>query len=218
MITLGHGPLSDGIVVVRGLGAAEAPEIVAAATPGEATCFAPEAAPFTLEQVLTWVRGWEEGRRRRRSAAFAALDAATGDLLGGLVLQVGVPYRQHDLPWRGEYVEHPADALPDVVRVAPPAWLVELRELMPDVAEVAYWVRRSARGRGIATCALRLLSDWALDDGGLAALWAEIGSANPASARVAATAGYRLAGPLPRVSIEPDTTAREHDLVSVWSR
>jgi mycothiol synthase len=59
----------------------------------------------------------------------------------------------------------------------------------PDEAELAYWVRAEARGRGYATRALRLLSDWAL---GLhfSRVWLEIEPHNRASARVAAKAGF----------------------------
>jgi mycothiol synthase len=59
----------------------------------------------------------------------------------------------------------------------------------PDEAELAYWIRAEARGRGYATRALTLLSDWAL---GLRfrRLWLEIEPHNRASARVAAKAGF----------------------------
>jgi mycothiol synthase len=59
----------------------------------------------------------------------------------------------------------------------------------PDEAELAYWIRADARGRGYATRALLMLSDWAL---GLrfSRVWLEVEPRNPASARVAAKAGY----------------------------
>jgi mycothiol synthase len=59
----------------------------------------------------------------------------------------------------------------------------------PDEAELAYWVRAEARGRGYATRALKLLSDWAL---GLRfrRVWLEIEPHNRSSARVAAKAGF----------------------------
>ena len=92
-----------------------------------------------------------------------------------------------------------------------------------DEAEVAYWVCREERGRGVATAALRVLADWALstdadsretaaagggadalpaDDVGagphLRRLWLEIDPGHPASMRVAEKAGFGCAGTLPR--------------------
>jgi mycothiol synthase len=60
----------------------------------------------------------------------------------------------------------------------------------PDEAELAYWVRSEARGRGHATRALTLLSDWAL---GLRfrRFWLEIEPHNAASIAVAVKAGFR---------------------------
>jgi [ribosomal protein S5]-alanine N-acetyltransferase len=59
--------------------------------------------------------------------------------------------------------------------------------------EVSYWVAAEARGRGVATAALRLLSAWALTTLGLLELrlWCHVD--NRASRRVAERAGYRRA-------------------------
>ena len=57
-----------------------------------------------------------------------------------------------------------------------------------------YWVRRSARGRGIATAALRQLSEYARRELGLARLWLEMPPDNAASLRVAEKAGYTREG------------------------
>jgi RimJ/RimL family protein N-acetyltransferase len=61
-------------------------------------------------------------------------------------------------------------------------------------ARVGYWVLPSARGRGAATGALRLISDWALSDLGLRRLEMHIEPSNVASIKVAEGAGYRVAG------------------------
>jgi RimJ/RimL family protein N-acetyltransferase len=68
---------------------------------------------------------------------------------------------------------------------------VSLQRSGPAEAEAAYWVRRSERGRGIATEALRLLTALALDERGFERLWLEIDPWHDASLRVAARAGYR---------------------------
>lgn len=58
------------------------------------------------------------------------------------------------------------------------------------VAEVSYWLAAGARGRGVATRALRLISRWAFDRIGLAELrlWTHVD--NLASRKVAERAGY----------------------------
>lgn len=63
------------------------------------------------------------------------------------------------------------------------------------VIELGYALSPWARGRGIATEALRQLSRWALDDGMLR-LVLQIQVANTASQRVAERVGYTLEGTL----------------------
>jgi mycothiol synthase len=62
-----------------------------------------------------------------------------------------------------------------------------------DEAELAYWVRAEARGRGYATRALLLVSNWALRLR-FRHIWLEIEPHNRASARVAAKAGFQPCG------------------------
>ena len=61
-------------------------------------------------------------------------------------------------------------------------------------AEVGYWVAASCRGRGLASRAVRLLSDWALSQAGLERLDLYANPANEASQRVAEKAGYTREG------------------------
>jgi mycothiol synthase len=68
--------------------------------------------------------------------------------------------------------------------------LIRARE---DEAEVAYWIRSEARGRGYATRALGLAADWALSHG-FRRLWLEIEPRNVASLRVAVKTGFRYTG------------------------
>jgi RimJ/RimL family protein N-acetyltransferase len=67
--------------------------------------------------------------------------------------------------------------------------------------EIAYIVAPAARGRGIATEAVRLLSLWALADLGLQRLQLTIRPGNASSTRVAEKAGYRLEGTLRPVKV-----------------
>ncbi|MFC5183125.1 precorrin-2 C(20)-methyltransferase [Actinomadura harenae] len=63
-----------------------------------------------------------------------------------------------------------------------------------DSCEVGYALRRSTRGRGHATEALRLTCDWALDDCGLHRIELRTLTDNVASMRVAEKSGFRREG------------------------
>lgn len=65
-----------------------------------------------------------------------------------------------------------------------------------DIAEAGYMVGRAARGRGVATAALRLASRWGLRDLGVARVQLTTHLDNVASQRVAERAGFRREGVL----------------------
>ena len=83
-----------------------------------------------------------------------------------------------------------------------------------QTVELGYVVAPSARGRGVATEALRLLTEWALTD--LKALRVElwIDVLNEASKRVAEHCGYVREGVLRSVYFKQ---GRRHDF-EIWSR
>jgi RimJ/RimL family protein N-acetyltransferase len=60
-------------------------------------------------------------------------------------------------------------------------------------AGVGYWAAPWGRGRGMTTRAVCLASDWALTEGGLQRLQAEVEQTNPASTRVIELAGFSRA-------------------------
>ena len=62
------------------------------------------------------------------------------------------------------------------------------------IGELAYVVAPHARGRGVATTALRLMSTWALTELRLERLQLQISPDNAASHRVADKAGFRYEG------------------------
>jgi [ribosomal protein S5]-alanine N-acetyltransferase len=64
--------------------------------------------------------------------------------------------------------------------------------------EIGYWMAREARGRGLGTRALRLLSRWAIDGLGLERVELMANPANEASQRLAARAGFTPEGTLRR--------------------
>jgi [ribosomal protein S5]-alanine N-acetyltransferase len=61
-------------------------------------------------------------------------------------------------------------------------------------ASLGYWVVRSARERGAALAGLRAVTDWALDELGLARLELYVEPWNAGSIRTAERAGYRREG------------------------
>jgi len=62
-----------------------------------------------------------------------------------------------------------------------------------DGPEVGYWLKRDARGRGVATRALRLVTDWACRELGVH-LTLQADARNATSRRVAEKVGYRYVG------------------------
>ena len=71
---------------------------------------------------------------------------------------------------------------------------IGLRDADELRGEVGYLVRASARGRGVASRALRLLAEWALTERGLARVQLYARLDNPASQRAAEKAGFRREG------------------------
>jgi RimJ/RimL family protein N-acetyltransferase len=65
-----------------------------------------------------------------------------------------------------------------------------------SAVEVGYWTSAAARGRGLTTRALRLISRWALGDAGAQRIQLRADVRNLASLRVAEKAGYTREGTL----------------------
>jgi RimJ/RimL family protein N-acetyltransferase len=80
-------------------------------------------------------------------------------------------------------------------------------------AELGYVVVREARGRGVATEALRLLTEWAFGSG-MVRIELLISVDNPASKRVAERCGYVREGVLRSLHVKQDV--RED--TEIWSR
>lgn len=72
------------------------------------------------------------------------------------------------------------------------------------VANVAYWVLPAARGAGVASHALAVLSAWALDVVGFHRLELDHSTRNHVSCRVATKAGYRLEGTKRNAAVHDD--------------
>jgi RimJ/RimL family protein N-acetyltransferase len=80
--------------------------------------------------------------------------------------------------------------------------------------ELGYVVAPEARGRGVASEALRLLTDWAVRELDPLRIQLQISADNPASKRVASNAGYVYEGTLRSVHFKQ---GMRQDM-EVWSR
>jgi RimJ/RimL family protein N-acetyltransferase len=72
--------------------------------------------------------------------------------------------------------------------------MIGVRDVGDSVGQIGYWVKREARGRGVATRALRLVSEWGFEELRLARLQLIAEPENVASQRVAEKAGFQRDG------------------------
>jgi len=79
--------------------------------------------------------------------------------------------------------------------------------------QIGYWVAREARGRGVATRAVRLLARWGLAQGGFARVQLLTEPENVASQRVAERAGFTNEGLLRSYA---ELKGRRRDML-MWS-
>jgi RimJ/RimL family protein N-acetyltransferase len=63
-----------------------------------------------------------------------------------------------------------------------------------DTGWVSYWTVPAARGRGVATCAVGTVANWAFEQAGLFRLELGHRTNKPASCRVATAAGFLVEG------------------------
>ena len=80
--------------------------------------------------------------------------------------------------------------------------------------ELGYVVAPAARGAGVASRALGLLTDWAFAEVGALRIELRIAASNEASKRVAARASYRYEGTLRSLHLKQDV----RDDTEIWSR
>jgi RimJ/RimL family protein N-acetyltransferase len=99
--------------------------------------------------------------------------------------------RRHGVSLELAIADATGERLEGVIGLVRDRWDVER-------AEVGYWVTPRARGAGVASRALALLSRWALDEVGFARIDLQASVANPGSLRVAERCGYVREGRLRR--------------------
>ena len=86
---------------------------------------------------------------------------------------------------------------------------IRVGALAADDGSIGYWTLRAARGRGVATRAVRAAAAFAFAEVGLHRIELAHAVANPASCRVALAAGFPLEGTLRESHTYGD--ARRHD-------
>ncbi len=69
-------------------------------------------------------------------------------------------------------------------------------------AEIGYWLAEPFWGQGIATGAVRTVTDWAFSTLGVERVYADVFETNPASRRVLEKAGYVCEGTLRRAAVK----------------
>jgi RimJ/RimL family protein N-acetyltransferase len=92
--------------------------------------------------------------------------------------------------------------------------LVPVIDRAARTAELGYVVAPEARGKGVATAALHLLTDWAFSELGALRLELLISVGNVGSKRVAEQCGYRCEGVLRSLFLKQDI----RDDTEIWSR
>jgi RimJ/RimL family protein N-acetyltransferase len=132
---------------------------------------------------------------------------------------IPVPYTQRDA---AEYVEACLgagdDRFPFAITSAGNDRLlgsIDLRANAMRTGHIGYWVVREARGRGVCTHALRMLSRWGIDELRLGRLELVTHPDNVASQRVAEKAGFRQEGVLRAHLIYRDGSRRDSVMFSL---
>jgi RimJ/RimL family protein N-acetyltransferase len=119
--------------------------------------------------------------------------ACNDDEIARFIPLMPSPYERTDAEWwigRCEQVWADGSAFPFVIVDATAGRLLGAIELRPGDGSIGYWVDAPARGRGVATRALRLLCEWHADR----PLHLVTHPDNAGSQRVAEKAGFRRAG------------------------
>ena len=171
-------------------------------TPGGPGPWKPERAPILVPAGgIRGPAGSGIVLRQWRRADIPALVAAIDDPETGRTLpHIPNPYTPADAEEyiAGTRVDLTAGkALPVAIEVdGRLAGSIDLRldEIDGETAETGYWVAAPVRGKGVASTAARLLSDFGFEELGLRRVELNAALNNPASRRVAEKAGFELEG------------------------
>jgi RimJ/RimL family protein N-acetyltransferase len=133
---------------------------------------------------------------------------------------IPVPYsREHAETYVQQCLEAGDDRYPFAIADAATGGAVGSIDLRLNThfyrGHVGYWVAAPARGRGVCTAALRVLSGWALQEFELQRLELITDPENLASQRVAEKVGYRREGVLRAHLRHPDGRIRDSVMFSL---
>jgi RimJ/RimL family protein N-acetyltransferase len=103
--------------------------------------------------------------------------------------------------WQGDELETAFAVLDSETREILASCGISWDDPAQGIAEVGYWTRREARGRGVATRAVRLVAGWVLGEVGFERLQLRADTRNEASMRVAEKAGFTKEGVLRSAAI-----------------
>ena len=90
-------------------------------------------------------------------------------------------------------------------------------KILPDQAEVGYWIARPFWGQGFCTEALRAIISYCFNEKGFSVLWGDYFPDNPASGKVMAKCGFTDTGQeaiCPNLEIGADRPVRIMKLIS----
>jgi ribosomal-protein-serine acetyltransferase len=132
-----------------------------------------EAARESIREISVWLQSWREELNREKVAQHVAESVQARDTGG----------------WY-DFAIYRVDS-PDVLGH------VGLDQISNGVANVGYWVRTDYTKQGLATAAVRLLSEFAFEDLGLSRLELLVAVENQASRRIAEKVGATFEGILP---------------------
>jgi RimJ/RimL family protein N-acetyltransferase len=151
-------PLGDGVVQLREWHAEDRDALVEIAGDEEIRRWTRVPSPYSQRDAEEWFALTRTTRAAGHQAAFAMVDAETGELLGSIDLRM-----------------NPAD---------------------PAIAELGYMVGPRARGRGVATRGVEILTEWAFESMGVERMEILVDPRNEPSLKVAEAAGYVREGVL----------------------
>ncbi len=138
--------------------------------------------------------------------ADSVVAACNDDEIARFIPLMPTPYEPADAAvWieRCVHAWQTGGACPFVIADAQSAELLGAIEIRPEDGSIGYWTAAGARGRGVATRALKLLCDWY----GKRPLHVVTHPDNQASQRVAEKAGFRRVGLTPHEPHFRDGTA-----------
>jgi RimJ/RimL family protein N-acetyltransferase len=132
-------------------------------------------------------------RRPNYGDVDAIVEACADEEIVRFIPLMPSPYGRSDAEWwidRADEVWRDGSACPFAIVDAGSGAFLGAIEVRPGRGDIGYWIAAAARGRGVATRAVRLVCEWRQER----PLWLMTHPDNVASQRVAEKAGFRCVG------------------------